>query len=52
MIRFMSVSLSNLVDNLFQGNDNDKCTDCTYLDYMSIQDDQLMFKCLEYNQNY
>ena len=26
--RFMSSSLSSLVDNLFEGRDSDKCTDC------------------------
>ena len=32
--RFMSSSLSNLVDNLFEGLHNDRCTDCqSCLDY-------------------
>ena len=35
--RFMSTSLSNLVNNLPDGVHNDKCTDCKfYLDYMTI----------------
>ena len=36
--RFMSTSLSNLVNNLSDGVRNDKCTDCkSYLDYMTIR---------------
>ena len=34
--RFMSSSLSNLVDNLSKGLHNDKCK--SYLDYTSIED--------------
>ena len=34
--RFMSSSLSNLVDSLSEGLYSDKCTDCkSYLDYMT-----------------
>ena len=44
--RFMSSSLSNLVDNLSEGVHSDKCTDCkSCLDYMSIKDNQLIFRC-------
>ena len=44
--RFMSSTLSNLVDNLSDTLHSDKCTDCkSYLDYMSIRDDQLIFRC-------
>ena len=33
--RFMSSSLSSLVDNLSEGLHSDKCTDCKFcLDYM------------------
>ena len=50
--RFMPGSLSNLVDNFSEVLHNNKYKDYTYLDYMSIKDGQLMFKCLECNQNY
>ena len=44
----MSSSLSNLVDNLSEGLDSDKCTDCkSCLDYMTTKDDQLIFRCFE-----
>ena len=46
--RFMSSSLSNLVDNLSEGLHSDKCTDCKfYLDYMITKDGQLIFRCFE-----
>ena len=46
--RFMSGLLSSLVDNLSDGFYNDKCVDCkSYLDYMLIKDDQLIFRCFE-----
>ena len=39
--RFMSRSLSNLVDNLSEGLHSDKCIDCkSCLDYMSAKDDE------------
>ena len=45
--RFMSSSLSNLVDNLSEGLHNDRCIDCkSCLDYMSIKDNQLTFGIL------
>ena len=51
--RFMSSSLANLVDNLSEGLYNDKSTDCkSCLDYMSVKDNQLIFKCLNCNKNY
>ena len=51
--RFMSTSLSNLVDNLSERVHSDKCTDCKfYLDYMSVKHDQLIFKCLKCNKNH
>ena len=44
----MSCSLTNLVDNLSEGLHNDKCTDSiSYLYYMSIKDDQLIFTCFD-----
>ena len=49
----MSHSLSNLVDNLYEGLHSDKCTDCkSCLDYMSVKDDQLIFRCFECKKNY
>ena len=51
--RFMSSSLSNLVDNLSKGFHSDKCTDCkSCLDYMSIKENQLIFRWFEYKKNY
>ena len=51
--RFMSSSLSNLVDNLSEGLHNDRCKDCkSCLDYMSVKDNQLIFKCFECKKNY
>ena len=49
----MSSSLSNLGDNLSEGLHCDKCIDCkSCLDYMSIKDDQLIFRCFECKKNY
>ena len=49
----MSISLSNLVDNLFEGFHNNKFIDCTfYFDYMSIKDDQVIFRCFDCKNNY
>ena len=46
--RFMSTSLSVLVNNLSEGLHNDKCIDYkSYLDYMSIKDDQLILRCFK-----
>ena len=51
--RFMPSSLSNLVDNLSEGLHSDKCTDCkSCLDYMTIKDNQLIFRCFECKKNY
>ena len=51
--RFMSSSLSNLVDNLSERLHCDKCIDCkSYLEYMSVKDDQLIFRCFECKKNY
>ena len=55
--RFMSSSLSSLVDNLSEGLHSDKCTDCkSCLDYMIFKDNQLIFKCFEcktyYNKDF
>ena len=51
--RFMSSSLSSLVDNLSEGLQSDKCTDCkSCLDYMTTKDEQLIFSCFECKKNY
>ena len=49
----MTISLSSLVDNLSERVHSDKCTDCkSYLDYMSVKDDQLIFKCAKCNKDH
>ena len=49
----MSSSLSDFVDNLSEGLHCDKCIDCkSYLDYMSVKDHQLIFRCFECKKNY
>ena len=49
----MSRPLSSVVDNLSEGLHNDQCTDCESCpDYMSIKDNQLIFKCISCNKNY
>ena len=51
--RFMSGSLSSLVSNLSDGLYSDKCTDCkSWLDYMSVKDGQLVFRCFKCEKNY
>ena len=51
--RFMSTSLSSLVNNLSDELYNDKCTDYKpCLEYISAKDDQLIFKCPKCNKNH
>ena len=51
--RFMSSSLSSLVNNLSEGVHGNKCIDCkSCLIYMIIKDDQLIFRCIEFKKNY
>ena len=51
--RFMSRSLSSLVDNLSEGRHNNKCKDCKSCHKcISLKDNQLIFKCLDCNKNY
>ena len=51
--RFMSNSLSRLVDNLSDGLYNDICINCkSYLDSVLAKIDQLMCKCSECNKNH
>ena len=49
----MSTSSSDLVNNLVEGVDNDKCTNCnSCLDYMATKDEQLIFRCFRCKKNY
>ena len=51
--RFMSTTLSSLVDNLSDGFHCNKCIHCkSSLDYMITRDDQLIFWCFECEKNY
>ena len=51
--RFLSISLSNLVSNLSEGLHSDECTDCkSFLDYMIINDEQLIFRWFGCKKNY
>ena len=51
--RFRSTSLSNLNYNLSEGVDNDTCRDCkSYLDYMSMKNKEIIFRCFECKKNY
>ena len=51
--RFMSSSLSSLVDNLSEGRHSDKCIDCkSCLGNTITKDDQLAFRCSECKKNY
>ena len=50
--RFMSSSISSLVDNLSDGLYNDKCIDSkSYLDYMLIKNHKLIFRCFKCKKN-
>ena len=49
----MATSLSSLIDNLSEGLHADKCIDWKYcLDYMSVKDNQVAFRCFECKTNY
>ena len=51
--RFMSSSLSNLLDNLSEILHNDRCIDCkSCLDYMTAKDEPLIFRCFECKKNH
>ena len=44
--RFMTTSLSKLVDNLTEDIHGDKCVDCkSDLSYMKVMDKALIFRC-------
>ena len=49
----MSASISDHVDNLSDGLNNNKCTNCKFgFDYMTAKDGILIFKCFECKKNY
>ena len=51
--RFMSSSLSKLVDNLSEGIHNNKCVDCnSCLDYIKVKNEKLLLKCFNCNTYY
>ena len=51
--RLMSSSLSYLVDNLPKGLHNNKCKVCkSGLEYITFEDNQLIFYCSECNKNH
>ena len=51
--RFMSSSLSKLVNNLSEGIHNNKCVDCnSCLDYIKIKNKKLLLKCFNCNAYY
>ena len=51
--RFMSTSLSKLVDNLSEGIHNNKCLDCeSCLDYIRTKNEKLILKCFNCKQYY
>ena len=51
--RFMSTSLSKLVDNFSEGLHNNRCVDCiSCLDYMKTKDEKLIFRCFSCKKNY
>ena len=48
--RFISMSLSKLIDNLSERLHNNKCLDCkSYLDYTQTKNEKLIFKCFKVN---
>ena len=51
--RFISSSLSKLVDNLSEGIHNNKCLDCnSCLDYMKTKNEKLLLNCFNCNTYY
>ena len=51
--RFMSMSLSKLIDNLLEGLHNNKCLDCkSCLDYIKTKNEKLIFKCFNCKSYY
>ena len=51
--RFMSASLSKLVDNLSEGLHNNRCVYCkSCLDYMKTKNEKLILRCFSCKMNY
>ena len=51
--RFMSISLSNFVDNLAEGIHKIKCEDCDcFPEYKSVRENLVKYKCLSCNKDY
>ena len=51
--RFMTTSLSNLVDSLTEGIHKIKCKDCDCIaEYESVKDNLIKYKCLSCNKDY
>ena len=51
--RFMASSLSNLDDNLAEEIHKIKCINCDcFLEYESVKDNLIKYKCLSCNRNY
>ena len=51
--RFMSTSLSKLIDNLSEGVHNNKCSDYeSNLDYIKIKNEKLLLRCFNCNSYY
>ena len=51
--RFISSSLSKLVDNLSEGIHNNKCLDCnSCLDYIKLKNEKLLLNCFNCNTYY
>ena len=51
--RFMSTSLSKLVDNLSEGIHNNRCVECkSCLDCMKTKDEKLILRCFSCKKNY
>ena len=49
----MASSFSSLVDNLTEEINKIKCKDCDcFLDYESVKDNSMKYKCLSCNKNY
>ena len=49
----MSNSLLSLFDNLYEELHNKKCMKCkSCLEYISIEDNKLIYKCIDCNKNY
>ena len=49
----MAASLSNLADNLTEAIRKIKCKDCDcFLEYESVKDNLIKYKCLTCNKNY